>query len=74
MGEFPGLIDFFVTDDTTEGVVIGWRDGYLVVLVSDRTLKVVDPMRVRVTGKAVFNASDDEGEVIIERLKEKACA
>lgn len=59
---FPGLLHFYVEDATAEveGVVIGWADGFLVVMTDDRRLVRVDPDRAKVTGQASFKDAEDK--------------
>lgn len=77
---FPGLVQFYVTDGSTEGIVVGWDDGYLVVMTDTdegRRLQKVDPWKARVVGHAQITATGDdaeEAEIIDESAKGVACA
>jgi len=61
--EFPGLLNFYVTDDatSTSGIVIGWDAGYLVMLTDELRLVRVEPYSAKVVGKAEILCDDSSG-------------
>lgn len=76
MTDFPGLLDFYVADASTRGVVVGWIDGYLVVMTDERTLARISPWSstFRVVGKATLTLSDDDVDETPTEAKRTACA
>lgn len=77
---YPGLVQFYVRDENAEGVVVGWDDGYLVVMSEsdgERRLQRVDPWKCRVIGHVQIESTGEEieeAEIVTGPAKGAACA